>query len=162
LVINPEIAKNLGNRVRIRVCGLLIVENRILLINHAGLYGHDFWSFPGGGLEYGHSTQDTLVREFKEECNLEVEPGDWRFSCQIVKPPLHAIELCFGITKHEGIPKAGYDPERGNNQIISDLRFFTWEEVLNIPKTHCHPIFRHLDHPADIQVYSGFFTASNK
>ena len=57
-----------GNRIRIRVCGILIQNEKILLVNHSGLtVSNTFWSPPGGGLKYGESVIQCLEREFLEE-----------------------------------------------------------------------------------------------
>jgi ADP-ribose pyrophosphatase YjhB (NUDIX family) len=155
--INVEVSEKLGNRVRVRVCGILISDNKLLMINHHGLYNHDFWSFPGGGVEFGESPTDTLKREFHEECGILVEPGAHSISCSVLKPPLHAVELFFNIRSYQGNPKAGSDPERGNNQIISDLQFLSWNEISQIPVSHLHPLFRHLRHPSEIADTTGFY-----
>lgn len=155
--INPDVARDLGNRLRVRVCGMLVHEDSLLLINHKGLYGHDFWSFPGGGMEFGDSAIKTLIREFSEECGLTVEPGNMAFTCEVQKQPLHSVELVFRIQRFNGKISAGIDPERGNNQIISDLRFMTWGQISQVPKDHIHPVFRLFDHPSQIQEWSGFY-----
>ena len=155
--INPEIAHSLGNRVRVRVCGLLQEKDRLLMINHKGLYGHDFWSLPGGGLEFGHSATETLQREFFEECRIEVEVGKLAFTCGVIKPPLHALELIFRLTSFQGVPRPGADPERGKNQIISDVQFLSWEQIRQIPENHLHPLFSKLNHPSEVSTCSGFF-----
>ena len=31
------------------------------------------WELPGGGIEYGETPQDSIKREIKEECGLEIE-----------------------------------------------------------------------------------------
>lgn len=127
------------------------------MINHHGLYNHDFWSFPGGGVEFGESPVDTLKREFHEECRILIEPGPLTISCSVFKPPLHAIELFFNIKSYQGNPRAGSDPERGNNQIISDLQFFSWDEISKIPAGHRHPLFRSLKDPSEIVNATGFY-----
>ena len=153
--INPEIAHSLGHRVRTRVCGIIEADGRLLLINHKGLYGHDFWSLPGGGLEFGDTVQETLKREFQEECGLKVETGILAFTCGVIKPPLHAIELFFRITRFDGTARAGTDPERGKNQIISDLQFLTWDQIARLPQNNLHPLFSRLGHPSEITSLSG-------
>lgn len=57
----------------VRVYGLLINENKQLLISDEQEYGMRFAKFPGGGLEYGEGLIDGLKREFLEECNFEIE-----------------------------------------------------------------------------------------
>ncbi len=57
----------------IRVYGLLINENKELLVSDELVRGAKITKFPGGGLEIGEGTIDCLVREFKEELNLKIE-----------------------------------------------------------------------------------------
>lgn len=56
----------------VRVYGLLIHENKILIIREP-FAGTIIDKFPGGGLEYGEGLIDCLKREFMEELNLEIE-----------------------------------------------------------------------------------------
>jgi len=56
----------------VRVYGLLVEENKILIIREP-FAGTIIDKFPGGGLEYGEGLKDCLKREFLEELNLEVE-----------------------------------------------------------------------------------------
>jgi 8-oxo-dGTP diphosphatase len=57
----------------VRVYGLLINDNREILISDEQEYGKQFTKFPGGGLEYGEGLVDGLKREFVEECNADIE-----------------------------------------------------------------------------------------
>ena len=60
----------------IRVYGILINEQKQILVSDEFIRGNYYTKFPGGGLEIGEGTRDCLKREFKEEMNLEVEIGD--------------------------------------------------------------------------------------
>ena len=60
----------------IRVYGVLLNENRQVLVSDELIRGNYYTKFPGGGLEYGEGTRDCLRREFLEEMNLSVEVGD--------------------------------------------------------------------------------------
>ena len=64
------------HRFNIRVYGILINENRQVLVSDEFIRGNYYTKFPGGGLEFGEGTRDCLKREFKEEMDLEVEVGD--------------------------------------------------------------------------------------
>jgi ADP-ribose pyrophosphatase YjhB (NUDIX family) len=57
----------------VRVYGLLINEQKQILLSDEEEYGVRFSKFPGGGLEYGEGLIDALKREFIEECQLEIE-----------------------------------------------------------------------------------------
>lgn len=56
----------------VRIYGLLVHENRLLIIREP-FAGMIIDKFPGGGLEFGEGTRDCLKREFMEELNLEIE-----------------------------------------------------------------------------------------
>ena len=60
----------------LRVYGILITENKQVLVSDEFIRGNYYTKFPGGGLEFGEGTRDGLKREFKEEMDLEVEIGD--------------------------------------------------------------------------------------
>lgn len=60
----------------LRVYGVLINENKQVLVSDEFIRGNYYTKFPGGGLEFGEGTRDCLRREFKEEMDLEVEIGD--------------------------------------------------------------------------------------
>lgn len=60
----------------LRVYGILINENKQVLVSDELIRGSYITKFPGGGLEFGEGTRDCLRREFLEEMNLKVEVGD--------------------------------------------------------------------------------------
>jgi 8-oxo-dGTP diphosphatase len=60
----------------LRVYGILIDENKRVLVSDEFIRGMLITKFPGGGLEFGEGTRDCLVREFREELDLAVEVGD--------------------------------------------------------------------------------------
>lgn len=60
----------------IRVYGIIITDDKQVLVSDEFIRGAYITKFPGGGLEFGEGTRDCLKREMKEELNLEVETGD--------------------------------------------------------------------------------------
>ena len=56
----------------IRIYGLLIEQNRLLITKEL-FVDELIYKFPGGGLEFGEGLHDCLIREFKEELNLDIE-----------------------------------------------------------------------------------------
>ena len=60
----------------IRVYGILINEQKQVLVSDEYIRGMYITKFPGGGLELGEGTRDCLKREFLEEMNLNVEVGE--------------------------------------------------------------------------------------
>lgn len=64
------------SRFNIRVYGLLLNEQKQVLVSDELIRGMYITKFPGGGLEFGEGTRDCLAREFMEEMNLKVTVGD--------------------------------------------------------------------------------------
>lgn len=60
----------------VRVYGILLGDNKKVLVSDEFIRGGYYTKFPGGGLEFGEGTRDCLKREFKEEMDLEVKIGD--------------------------------------------------------------------------------------
>lgn len=64
------------NGFNIRVYGILINEQKQVLVADELVRGMQLTKFPGGGLELGEGTRDCLKREFMEEMGLKVEVGE--------------------------------------------------------------------------------------
>ena len=60
----------------LRVYGILLGENKQVLVSDEFIRGGYYTKFPGGGLEFGEGTRDCLKREFMEEMNLHIQVGD--------------------------------------------------------------------------------------
>ncbi|MBQ1414158.1 MAG: DUF434 domain-containing protein [Clostridia bacterium] len=60
-------------RIYVAVKGILAEDGRALIAERADRPG--WWEFPGGTMEFGENTAQTLVREFREEMGLCVEPA---------------------------------------------------------------------------------------
>ena len=64
-----------AKKFNVRVYGILI-HGEALLVSDEYIKGNKITKLPGGGLEFGEGTRDCLVREFKEELDLDVEVTD--------------------------------------------------------------------------------------
>jgi len=146
-----------GNQLRLRVCGICQVKNKILLVNHSGLNENNFWAPPGGGLQFGESAEACLKREFLEETGLEVEIRDFLFACEFIHSPLHAVELFFLTSLKGGVLKKGHDPELKDKQIIEDVKFFSWTEIERLQAEELHGIFSKAPKPTKIVDLRGYF-----
>lgn len=60
----------------IRVYGILVNNLNQVLISDELIKGKHYTKFPGGGLEFGEGLIDCLIREFKEETELNIIVGD--------------------------------------------------------------------------------------
>lgn len=59
----------------VRVYGILIHDDKVL-VSDEYIKGMNITKLPGGGLEFGEGTIECVIREFKEELNLDIEVGE--------------------------------------------------------------------------------------
>ena len=74
-----DIRFQLGDtRFNYRSAGILIQNEHVLFHRHKD---DSYWALPGGGVEIGESTKESIMREWKEELGEKVT----------VKPPLLSL-----------------------------------------------------------------------
>jgi 8-oxo-dGTP diphosphatase len=73
-------------RFNVRVYGILINDKQQVLVADELIKGHQTTKFPGGGLELGEGLRDGLVREFKEECYVDVHVSDHFYTTDFFVP----------------------------------------------------------------------------
>lgn len=145
-----------GNRLRIRASGLCWKDDRLLLVNHTGLGHPAFWAPPGGEILFGQTASQTVEREFLEETGLVVQCARYLFGGEFIAPPLHAVELFFEVSFQSGNLRTGSDPET-ESQIIREVRFLSWDEILAIPLSEKHGLFRFCTFADDLKNLTGFY-----
>jgi len=61
-------------RFHITVKGIVVLNNQILLMKRIrpSSDGLGYWELPGGGLEYGETPNQALIRELQEETGLDI------------------------------------------------------------------------------------------
>jgi probable phosphoglycerate mutase len=116
------------NQGRPRACAAIIRDNHILMVREMHEQ-RDFWTLPGGGLEFGESYEEAVVREVKEEVNLEVKVIKHLFTCAYE----NGSENCY-LVEIIGDSQAslGYDPEYPlEDQVLRDVKWFPMREKAN-------------------------------
>ncbi|NJN25648.1 MAG: NUDIX hydrolase [Cyclobacteriaceae bacterium] len=160
--LEHKIIDTFGNRLRVRVCGICIENDNILLVNHHALNPQgDFWAPPGGGMDFGQSAENNLKREFLEETGIEIECSRFLFVHEFLKPPLHAIELIFEVRRTGGGLTVGTDPEMGSgDQIIRDVRFVPIAEVRQMDRSAIHDILANKSLFTDLYAMKSYYISS--
>jgi ADP-ribose pyrophosphatase YjhB (NUDIX family) len=162
IYIAKEIESKFGNHFRIRVNGILIQDQKILLIKHQMGNGKILWSVPGGGIEFGQNVKFNLKREFEEETGLQVEVQDYLFVHEYLQPPLHALEHFFSVKFMSGVLKLGRDPElRSEVQILSEIRWMDIKDIHSLSQNSLHQIFWGINSLKDLGLYRGYFNFEN-
>lgn len=119
------------NKVRLRSCGLLVENEKLLLVEVLSPVTNNWtWIAPGGGVEFGESLEETVKREFLEETGLSVTVRYQAHIHQIIEPPIHAVEFYYFVSREDGKPALGMDPElKEEEQILRDIGYFSREEI---------------------------------
>ncbi|MBS9522857.1 NUDIX domain-containing protein [Litoribacter ruber] len=161
--IEKEISDKFGGRLRVRVNGVLIKEDKILMIRHDMGQGRSFWNVPGGGMKFGSPATANLAREFAEETGLEIRVEKFLFTFEYLDRPLHAVELFFEVSTNGQNPQLGHDPELpAGTQLIQEVKFMDLDELQSIPNEAKHQVFWDLKSLNDVRIWKGYFNFENK
>ena len=116
---------------RLAARGLLLIDNRLLLVNAWPGHRGGLWCAPGGGVERGASLPDNLAREFHEETGLTIAVHDPCLVNEFHDPEgtFHQVDIYFRCTLVAGqIDDRWRDPEG----IVTRRRLFTRAEMARI------------------------------
>lgn len=140
------LARHYTGKLRVRACGICLQDKKILLVRHQQIAGqYNLWSPPGGGVNYGETVKQCLVREFREETGLTIRPGRFLFVSEFLQEPLHALELFFEVHLVAGDLKTGSDPElAADAQLIQQVAFKSLAELRQEAPRELHPILEDL------------------
>ena len=98
--------------------GILMKDNKILLVQRKNEPFKGKWALPGGFVEYGEKTEDTVVREVFEETGLKTKIRELAgvYSDPKRDPRGHTITVAYVLEMSGGRLEAGDD--------ASDVKFF--------------------------------------
>ena len=130
IIINPSVDEEAMKALIAKFTEIINNEGKILLQSRAD---RDLWGLPGGCQELGESFKDTIIREIKEETNLDVEEKD-----------LELIDIVSGKTRKNSYPNGdvvinntvlycirNYAGELRCDEESKEMKFF---DLNNLPK----------------------------
>ena len=154
-----EVSKLYGNKLRTRVSGICIKDEKILLVNHLGVNDqNEFWAPPGGGVEFGYCAEENLKREFLEETGLHISVE--RFLCinEFLGQPLHTIELFFLVSITDGKLTIGMEPEfKTKLNIIQNVEFKDWDWIQRNKGDKLHNLLNITNGIHALASFEGYF-----
>jgi 8-oxo-dGTP diphosphatase len=136
----------------IRVYGILIDDDKNVLVSDELIKGNRYTKFCGGGLEHGEGTINCLKREFLEEMDLEIEVVNHLYTTDFYQksffnPNHQLISIYYQVQALEPIKVSlkktpfEYDEEQmikyQLTQQVESFRFISWElfsaECMTLP-----------------------------
>ncbi|MCG6883442.1 MAG: NUDIX domain-containing protein [Silicimonas sp.] len=115
--------------LRLAVRGLILLDNRLLLVNAWPGGTSDLLCAPGGGVEPHASLPENLVREVHEETGLTVSVGEVALVNEFHDPdrPFHQVDVYFRCEIVSGDPRGEWvDPEG----VVTERLWLTRSEVM--------------------------------
>ncbi|MBQ8909145.1 MAG: NUDIX domain-containing protein [Clostridia bacterium] len=125
---------------KLRVCGIIKKDNKYLISNCDNC---SFWSYPGGHVTLGETTQNAVLREVYEETQIE---------CSITKllatvelfferddgKPFHEIGFYYLLSPTNNLPLSNFSIEENDNGKIRQHQF-KWVEMEELETIDVRP-----------------------
>ena len=77
------------------VAAIICKDNRIFATQRGSGEYRGQWEFPGGKVEPGETPEEALIREIKEELDIEISVGKYIHTVEYDYPTFHLSMLCF-------------------------------------------------------------------
>jgi len=115
---------------KLTVDGIIINDDKILLIKRKNEPFKDKWALPGGYVEYGETVEDAVLREISEETNLSVKIKELLgvYSSPDRDPRGHTVTIAFILNVKSGDLKSGDD--------AADAKFFEKRKLPDLSFDH--------------------------
>ena len=129
---------------RLSAAGIIIHENKILLVRYPDTTGSSYLVGPGGGVEIEEPLPDAIVREVREETGFTVQPGKILAVEDLLSTQQRMIKIWFLCTlvggrltantheaQAEGISEVGwYSKEQLAHEVVypSIVKDCDWEK----------------------------------
>ena len=107
-------------------------KTKVLLIKRGSKAYHGYWGFISGRVDWGEEIKETVIREVKEETNLEAIEVKFigRYYDKKGRHPTKTMICLPHICKAKGELKAGDDAD--------DAKWFSLEEIKNMDLAFDH------------------------
>ena len=115
-----------------RYQGLIIQDHKILLIKHTQIAaGVSYWVIPGGGLDGSETEEACVIREMKEETNLDVKIERLAFDEPAPAGGVYKWRKSYICIPISGEACPGYEPEPevAAHYSISEVKWFDLREI---------------------------------
>lgn len=112
---------------KVRATAVAVIERdgEVLLIKRNNEPFKNYWSLPGGHIDFGETAEEAVIREVKEETGLDFKPNFLSYRDEIYPNINWHGEVLIFYGKAEG--KEAFDKKE-----VSDIRWVDIKEALNM------------------------------
>ena len=119
----------MDTKYRIRVGAVLIKDERVLVTKMHRENADDIYVLPGGGVNKNEDIFSAVIRETKEETNLDISIQKIIYLKTLyTKNNDNALEIVLLGKILGGELKKGHDPENKGKNILKEVRFVDFNE----------------------------------
>ncbi len=117
--------------MKVGVRGIIINENKIVLVRHdSDTFGTNY-VFPGGGVEGNESLFEAIEREIDEEINVKAKAERIVFVRETEYKGSFGLEVYILCKTLDENYKLGFDPEK-KQQVLTDIKIIDLNQVEEI------------------------------
>lgn len=119
----------MDKKVDIHKAGAILIKDRKLLLTHT--QGKDFYIAPGGRIEEGETPEQCVIRELKEEINVDVKIDDIKFMGTFYAPAAGKEDQWLQMDVYTVSNWEGEPTPSSVDEVIDDI---LWVNTQNIPE----------------------------
>lgn len=124
---------NIDKKLIIGVRALIIKDDKILLVRQTNKVGRVIYLLPGGGAHPNEDISSAVIREIKEETELDIKPKDVYYIREMISFSKITYDFIFLSDVVGGELKLGYDPEQiGLEPKLKGVEFYPLNELERI------------------------------
>ena len=127
--------------------GLIVANNKILLLKCKDKNGNDYWDLPGGRMEDGETISDALERELREElpsiANITIDKLQGAFKLARSLPDGQGLMLLM-YTVHAHLPQISLSDEHTGYKWIAKDELHLLEQEAHIHNEYKEIIYQSL------------------
>lgn len=114
--------------VELRVQGIVLVGDRILLARHARRDTR-YWVLPGGHREVGETLEQALARELEEEAAIRPRRVSLFSVSEMLLDSREVVDIVFRVAEFEGRPRLGRVPAASADRRLESLALHRHEDL---------------------------------
>jgi 8-oxo-dGTP diphosphatase len=112
---------------RISAGGIVVVDNKVLMVHHFLENQYDFWVLPGGGIEENEGIFRAVERELLEETNLKVKSERIAYIEEFMDEGKYVCKFWVYCSLVQG--KLSTEHKCTDEGFLQDAKFFSEEEL---------------------------------